>query len=479
MAGCLCSHGDVVWSIRGYSPGACADGTVNMEPMPKIIRMKVIPVAGHDSLLLNLSGGHGPVFIRNLVLLEDNAGQMGVGESPGGEAVRRTLESSADLVVGRRVGEMADVLGGVDQAFGHLDAGGRGRQTFDQRVTIHARAALESAFLDLMGQALGVPVATLLGEGCQRTSVEVLGYLFFVGDRFQTQFEYQSPGRSADQWERVRCLESLDADAIVRQALAAKERFGFTTFKLKGGVLDGPAECDCIRALADALPGCGLTIDPNGCWSLAKAIEWLKPLRPVLVYAEDPCGAECGLSGCEALAEFRRCTGIATATNMVAVDFPGLVEAIRVQAVDVPLADCHFWTMNGAVTVSKLCELWGLTWGSHSNNHFDISLAMMTHTAAAALGRVTPIDTHWIWQVGQSLTREPLKICGGRIEVPNRPGLGLELDMQRVDAAHKLYQHYGTHARDDATAMQQLRPGWKFDAKRPCLAGRGDAALQE
>lgn len=447
--------------------------------MPKIIRMTVIPVAGHDSLLLNLSGGHGPIFTRNLVLVEDNAGRKGVGESPGGEAVRRTLESSAELVVGRRVGEVTDVMTAVERAFGGLDAAGRGRQTFDQRITIHVRAALEAAFLDLMGQALGVPVASLLGEGRQRRSVEALGYLFFVGDGTQTGLEYQTPGPSADDWERIRCLEALDADTIVRQALAAKQRFGFTTFKLKGGVLDGPAECDCIHALAEALPGCSMTIDPNGCWTLSQAVEWLAPLRAALQYAEDPCGAERGLTGCEALAEFRAATGIATATNMVAVDFPGLVEAIGLKAVDVPLADCHFWTMRGAVTVSKLCELWGLTWGSHSNNHFDISLAMMTHVAAAALGRVTPIDTHWIWQVGQSLTKHPLKIRDGRIEVPDSPGLGVELDMERVDAANELYQRHGTQQRDDSVAMQRMRPGWKFDPKRPCLANSGNPAMQE
>jgi glucarate dehydratase len=196
------------------------------------------------------------------------------------------------------------------------------------------------------------------------------------------------------------------------------------------------------------------------------------PLKPILEYAEDPCGAEHGRSGCEVLAEFRRATGIPTATNMVAADFPGLVEAIRLEAVDVPLADCHFWTMRGAVRVSELCELWGLTWGSHSNNHFDVSLAMMTHVAAAAQGRVTPIDTHWIWQVGQRITRKPLQIRDGHIDVPTSPGLGIELDWPQVEQAHQLYKNRGTSIRDDSVAMQFLRPGWKFDPKKPCLAVR-------
>jgi glucarate dehydratase len=439
-----------------------------MPDFPTIRRMTVIPVAGHDSFLLNLSGGHAPLFTRNLVLLEDNAGRTGVGETPGGEAVRSTLEAARELVVGRRLGEMSAALAEIQTRFGDLDAAGRGLQTFDQRVTVHALTAVESAFLDLLGQELGVPVAALLGEGVQRTSVEALGYLFFLGDARDETLGYPAAGADGDAWAQARCCETLSAEGLVAQARAAQERFGFTTFKLKGGVLEGPAECECVMALAEALPGARLTIDPNGCWSVANAIEWLEPLRDMLLYAEDPCGAELGLSGCEALAEFRAATGIRTATNMVAVDFAGMREAIELRAVDVPLADCHFWTMRGAVDVSKLCRLWGLTWGSHSNNHFDVSLAMMTHTAAAAVGAVTPIDTHWIWQVGQRLTREPLAIRGGRIELSEGPGLGVELDMDSIAAAHALYQRAPAQ-RDDTAAMARLRPAWKFDPKRPCL----------
>jgi glucarate dehydratase len=432
--------------------------------------MTVVPVAGYDCFLLNLSGGHGPAFTRNLVLLEDNAGRTGVGEVPGGAAVLRTLEQSVELVVGRRLGAMNDALAAMQQRFAGLDAGGRGLQTFDQRVLIHALTAVECAMFDLMGQALGVPVAALLGDGQQRDQVEALGYLFFVGDRRRTTLGYREADERDDGWERVRHEPALDAAAIVAQAHAARERFGFSTFKLKGGVLPGPAECECLDALAEALPDARLTIDPNGCWSVADAIAWLGPRKSTLLYAEDPCGAEAGRSSCQALAEFRAATGIRTATNMAAVDFCGLTEAIGLHAVDVPLADCHFWTMRGAITVSQWCAQWGLTWGSHSNNHFDVSLAMMTHVAAAAAGDVTPIDTHWIWQVGQRLTREPLEIRGGRIAVPQAPGLGMELDMQRVEAAHRLHNQAGLAGRDDAAAMQFLVPGWTFDPKRPCLA---------
>jgi glucarate dehydratase len=447
-----------------------------MDSLPKITKMTVIPVAGYDSFLLNLSGGHGPVFIRNLIILQDNAGHTGVGETPGGQAIERTLRASQDLVVGSMLGRINDLLSDVAAKFHTLDAGGRGQQTFDQRVMIHALTGIEAACLDLLGQILGVPVAQLLGEGQQRERVDVLGYLFFVGDSGKTNLDYETGQDSDDSWQSLRRRETLDARGVVAQALALQERFGFSTFKLKGGVLAGEAECDCILALAEALPQAGLTIDPNGCWSLQQAVEWLSPLKSMLTYAEDPCGPERGHSGREVLAEFRRQTAIATATNMVATDFPSLVQAIRLQAVDIPLADCHFWTMQGAVRVSMLCQLWGMTWGSHSNNHFDVSLAMMTHVAAAATGKVTPIDSHWIWQIGQRLTKQPFVIEDGGIEVPTAPGLGIALDFEKVEQAHQLYERSGIRKRDDFVAMQFLQPGWTFDPKRPCLLFDQDMA---
>ncbi|HKB96722.1 MAG TPA: hypothetical protein VKB94_07710, partial [Rhizomicrobium sp.] len=150
---------------------------------PHVTEMKVIPVAGQDSMLLNLSGAHAPYFTRNLVILTDSAGNTGVGEVPGGEKIRRTLEEARDLVVGKTLGTWNNVLSKVGRRFADRDAGGRGLQTFDLRITVHCQAALECALLDLLGQHLDVPVCALLGEGQQRDTVEMLGYLFFIGDR--------------------------------------------------------------------------------------------------------------------------------------------------------------------------------------------------------------------------------------------------------------------------------------------------------
>jgi glucarate dehydratase len=234
-------------------------------------------------------------------------------------------------------------------------------------------------------------------------------------------------------------------------------------------VMAGAKEMEAVTALAARFPSARITLDPNGAWSLEEAVRLCQGQEHVLAYAEDPCGAEKGFSGREIMAEFRRATGLPTATNMIATDWRELGHALALHAVDIPLADPHFWTMQGSVKVAQTCREHGLTWGSHSNNHFDISLAMFTHVAAAAPGRVTAIDTHWIWQDGQRLTKEPLVIQGGRLDVPKRPGLGIEIDHNQLEQANKLYQQMGLGARDDALAMQYLIPGWKFDPKRPCL----------
>jgi len=445
------------------TPGHAASGA------PVVTELRVVPVAGRDSMLLNLSGAHGPFFTRNVVVAKDSAGHTGVGEVPGGERIRETLEEAVPLVVGQPVSAANRVLQEMRRRFGERDAGGRGLQTFDLRTAIHAMTAVEAAMLDLLGQFLGVPVADLLGEGRQRDRVQVLGYLFYVGDRTRTDLPYRDERGAGDDWFRLRSEKAMDAAAVVRLAEAAHARYGFEDFKLKGGVLRGEEEVEAVRALHERFPRARITLDPNGGWLLADAVRLCRDLHGVLAYAEDPCGAEAGFSGREVMAEFRRATGLPTATNMVATDWRQMAHALALQSVDIPLADPHFWTMQGSVRVAQACRDWGLTWGSHSNNHFDISLAMVAHTAAAAPGRVTAVDTHWIWQDGQRLTKEPFAIRGGYMALPSRPGLGVEIDEAELAKAHELYKSHGLGARDDAVAMQYLVPGWKFDNKRPCM----------
>ena len=436
---------------------------------PVVAELQVVPVAGHDSMLMNLSGAHGPYFTRNVVILTDSAGNTGVGEVPGGEKIRQTIDDARGLVIGQSIGRYNHVLNEMRKRFADRDAGGRGLQTFDLRTTIHAVTAVESAMLDLMGKHLGLPVAELLGEGMQRDRVEVLGYLFFIGDRKRTDLAYRSEPDAKDDWFRLRHEEAMTPESVVRLAEATRARYGFNDFKLKGGVLRGEDEVEAVKAIHERFPKARVTLDPNGGWLLKDAIRFGHEMRGVVAYAEDPCGAEDGFSGREVMAEFRRDTGLPTATNMIATDWRQMVHALALRSVDIPLADPHFWTMQGSVRVGQTCRDWGLTWGSHSNNHFDISLAMFTHVAAAVPGKVTAIDTHWIWQDGQRITKEPFKIVGGMLDVPKKPGLGVEIDPVELEKAHHLYRKHGLGSRDDAQAMQYLIPNWKFDPKQPCM----------
>src|SRR6187551_1578948 len=174
--------------------------TKDITGAPRVTDMKVIPVAGQDSMLLNLSGAHGPLFTRNIVILTDSAGNTGVGEVPGGEKIRKTLEEARDLVIGQGLGRWNNILSTVGQRFADRDSGGRGLQTFDLRTTVHVQTALEAALLDLLGQHLEVPVCALLGEGQQRDQVEMLGYLFFIGDKSKTGLPYASEPDAPDTW---------------------------------------------------------------------------------------------------------------------------------------------------------------------------------------------------------------------------------------------------------------------------------------
>lgn len=444
-----------------------------MAKTPKIVDMKVIPVAGYDSMAMTLSGAHGPYFTRNLVILTDEIGHQGVGEIHGGDDIAKSLESCKPLVVGQEIGAYRSVVNrlrtGSWKAAGNNGEGLQGLDLKNLKFVVRSEAAVECAMLDLLGQYMELPVCELLGDGRQRDEVTMLGYLFYVSDKNKTDLPYLDESNSTDPWFRLRRKEMVTPEAIVEQALTLQKKYGFRNFKLKGGVFEGKEEIKAIRALKEALPEARINIDPNGAWSLDEAINLTKGLHGVLTYAEDPCGPEKGFSSREIMCEYKNATQHMVATNMIATDWRQFYHAVSLRSVDIVLADPHFWAMNGSVRIAQVLNDWGLTWGSHSNNHFDISLAIFAQCAAAAPGNITPVDTHWIWQDGQELTKHPYKIEDGVIKVGNAPGLGIELDMDKVAKAHKLYMSLPNHDRDDAVAMQYLIKDWKFDSKRPCL----------
>lgn len=362
---------------------------------PIIEKMEIFPVAGTDCMELNLSGAHAPYFTRNIVILTDSNGVEGVGEVPGGQKITAALEAVKNLVVGTRLVDYKQTLNKIRE---WLDANikddVRGLQTFDLRTGVHVVTAVEAPLLDLMGKFLDVPAAALLGDGIQRERVRFLSYLFYVGDQKKTDLPYTDESDSDCEWYRIRHNEALTPEAIVAQAKATHEKYGFEDFKLKGGVLEPEEELKAVQALKKAFPDARIDLDPNGCWSLAKSLELAPELKKVLAYCEDPCGAENGFSGREIMSEFKRDSGMPTATNMIDTDWRQMCHCISLRSVDIPLADPHFWTMNGSVRVGQMCNDFGLMWGCHSNNHFDISLAMVVQCAAAVPGKMNGIDTH-------------------------------------------------------------------------------------
>jgi len=443
--------------------------------VPRITDYRVFAVAGYDSMLLTLSGAHSPFFTRNIVVMKDSSGNTGIGEVHGGEHIRKALESYRPFLLGRSIGEWKGIVGSIKRGnYAPGESEGRDIQGFDLknfiRDVVHAETAVECALLDLVGKFLGVPVAALLGDGIQRDSVPFLGYLFYVADGAKTGQSYLNEDNSKDPWYRMRRKPALTPEAIVEQAQAVKERYGFKDFKLKGGVFRGEEEMAAVRALKKAFPDGRINIDPNGAWSLDEAVRLCRDMHGVMTYVEDPCGPEKGFSGREVMAEFKRATGFQVATNMIATDWRQLRHSLVLGSIDIPLADPHFWTMSGSVMVAQLCSEWGLTWGSHSNNHFDISLAVFAHVAAAAPGEINAVDTHYIWQDGQYLCKDPMLIKDGHIALRlDRPGLGIEIDMKAVEKAAALYAKLPSGDRDDSVAMQYLIPGWKFDSKKPCM----------
>ena len=440
--------------------------------IPVVEKMEVFPVAGFDSMELNLSGAHAPYFTRNIVILTDSNGVEGIGEVPGGQKITNALEAVKDLVIGTKISDYKNTLNRV-RAW--LDANikddVRGLQTFDLRTGVHVVTAIEAPLLDLMGKFLEVPAASLMGDGLQRTSVRFLSYLFYVGDRKKTTLPYMDESDSDCEWYRLRNEEAMDPEHIVALAKATAEKYGFEDFQLKAGVFEPEEEYKAVAAIKKAFPNARVDLDPNGCWSLEKSLEMAPKFKEILAYIEDPCGAENGFSGREVMAEFRQESGMFTATNMIDTDWRQMRHCIELKAVDIPLADPHFWTMEGSVRVGQLCNDFGLMWGCHSNNHFDISLAMVAQCAAAIPGRMNGIDTHWIWQEGRNrLTKNPMQIEGGCIHnIDKMVGLGVEADREQIMKANKLYMDNCLGARDDAIGMQFLVPNWKFDNKRPCM----------
>jgi glucarate dehydratase len=383
----------------------------------KIVEMQVIPVAFPDPPLRNSTGVHEPFALRTLVRLATDEGLTGWGETYGGAQAVAWLEGAREWVIG------ADPFA---------------VEALRLRVPEPRTCSpLEVACLDIVGQALGQPVYNLLG-GKVRDPIEFSAYLFF-------HFDCPQYG------------ECLAAEAMLEQARRMVREHGFRSLKLKGGVLPPDEEIRAIRLLREDLgPEFRLRLDPNAIWSVETSIRVTNELEGMLEYMEDPTW------GMEGMAEVRRHVRTPLSTNMCLTAFSHFPEGIRLGAVDVVLADHHYWGgLRATQEMARICETWGLGVSMHSNSHLGISLAAMLHGAAATPHLSYACDTHYVWIEEDILEGDPPRFEEGCLPVPEGPGLGIRVDEDRVARMAEEYRKCGLTRRGDAEYMRKFVPDWQ------------------
>ncbi|GGR75715.1 putative glucarate dehydratase [Streptomyces aureoverticillatus] len=418
-----------------------------------ITDVRLTPVLVADPPLLNTQGLHQPYTPRLIIEVETADGTTGVGETYGDAKYLDLARPFAAALVGRAISDLnglftlADSVAvdaaRVDTA---VDVGGlRGAQTAD-KLRLSVVSGFEVACLDALGKTLGLPVHALLG-GKVRDSVEYSAYLFY-------KHAEHPPGVAG---ERDDWGAALDPAGVVAQARLFAERYGFTSFKLKGGVFPPEQEIAAIRALAAAFPGRPLRLDPNGAWSVETSLKVAAELGDVLEYLEDPA------LGTPAMAEVAARTEVPLATNMCVTTYPEIPEAFTKGAVQVVLSDHHYWGgLRNTRELAAVCRAFGVAVSMHSNTHLGISLAAMTHVAATVPDLRHACDSHYPWQSEDVLT-ERLRFEGGHVAVSDAPGLGVVLDRDRLGALHRRWLDEGfapLRERDDAAAMRRLDPEW-------------------
>jgi glucarate dehydratase len=418
--------------------------------------VRLTPILIADPPLLNTQGVHQPYTPRLIVEVVTADGVTGVGETYGDTKYLELARPIAARLPGRQVSDLNGLFTLADQVAvaasrvsGQVDVGGlRGVQTAD-KLRLSVVSGFEVACLDALGKSLGLPVHALLG-GKVRDAVEYSAYLFYKWARHPEGV----PGEP-DDWG-----EAVDPAGVVEQARRFTERYGFTSFKLKGGVFPPEQETAAVRALAEAFPGRPLRLDPNGAWSVETSLRVAAELGDVLEYLEDPA------LGTPAMAEVAARTGVPLATNMCVTTFAEIEEAFTRGAVQVVLSDHHYWGgLRNTQHLAAVCRAFGVGVSMHSNTHLGISLAAMTHVASTVPGLHHACDSHYPWQSEDVLT-ERLVFDGGKVAVSDAPGLGVRLDRDRLAFLHRRWlDDDGTYRdRDDAAAMRAADPSWTTPA---------------
>ena len=433
----------------------------------RIHQMHVTPIAISDPPLLNAAGLHAPYALRTVVELVTDDGISGVSEIPGNVKTNEALESIRDRVIGRDPFQLrsisAAIAEGGDRTDGGTAAGGpdsRGASPWDRRTMVHVQSAIDVACHDIMGKAIGRPVVDLLG-GAVRDRVPFAAYLFYkeegAGGTFGLDIDPAAEG-----WAAARQRRAHTPDEIVEQARAMCLEFGFKSIKLKGGAFPPDQEANAILALRKAFgPDVPLRLDPNAIWELDTAVRIGLRLQGVLEYFEDP------VRGQEAMAALRRKIDIPLATNMCTTSFDDLPSAVALGSEDIILSDHHFWGgLLPSVELGRICTTFGRGLSMHSNSHVGISLAAMTHLAAAVPSLSYAVDTHYPWQSEEIVVGGRMQFEDGSLAVSREPGLGVELDRDALERLHRNYLACGLTERNDEVELQKIRPGWGFEPTR-------------
>jgi glucarate dehydratase len=426
----------------------------------RIEKLVVTPIALGDPPLLNANGLHAPYALRIVLELVTEAGIVGLSEIPGDPAVLEALERLSPALAGASVFEMRTVERRILDALGDPAREARGDLSFDRRRSVHVASAIEVGCLDALGKRFGCRVVDLLG-GAVRERVPYSGYLFFKYEGAGGPLGFDQDPKASG-WAAARQAPALDAEGIVKQARAMMGAFGFRSLKVKAGILEPDLEVSATLALREAFgKDVPIRIDPNAVWSFETALRQGERLLGVIEYYEDP------VRGQTEMARLRRALAIPLATNMCTTSFEDLPTSIALGSEDIILADHHFWGgLRSSMELARLCATFGRDLSMHSNSHAGISLAAMTHLGAALPSVKYALDTHYPWQEDEIIAGGKLAIEDGSVTLPDGPGLGVELDRQALERAHRRYVESGIVRRDDELEMQKRDPSWRFQKTR-------------
>jgi glucarate dehydratase len=422
----------------------------------RIADVRVTPIALKDPPLLNASGIHEPYTLRAIIEVELESGITGLGETYGDMPGLSQLKAVAERLRGVSVYDlplMNQLVGAAVRVAQAQAAGALNSQapaldlapgTLPSKAIAKTYAVFEAAMLDAQARVAGIALVELLG-GRVRNEVAYSAYLFFrYADHIDKPY-------AQDAWG-----EALDAKGIVAQAKTMISQYGFGSIKLKAGTQDPDIEADCLLALRDAFPGMPLRIDPNANWTPATAHRIAKRLGDCLEYYEDPVPT---LMDDAAL---HSATGLKLATNMVVVDWEQFRKNVEVKGIQIILSDHHFWGgLRATQHLAAMCEVFGLGLSMHSNSHAGVSLMTMTHLAASVPNLHYACDTHYPWQCEDVIKGGRVRFNNGCVQVPEAPGIGVELDHTLLAQLHQQYLNCGYLYRDDEAQMRKYQPDYK------------------